>query len=296
MSEEIDNKEDEIEVLVDDTPAEGTTEVETPAAKEPEDWKAQFEAAKKRADEAEAKAAEIEAKRTAEAERHMREVAESRKVTVSAEMTAVTNALANLEHAKANAKAEYSKAMQEGDFDAAAEAQLKMSEISVKHQRISEGKAALERRAEVQADPVEQWVSQLQPKSAAWIRAHPNMVKTPDAQKKLEQAHYLALGNGHMADTDGYFDYIEKHFDLKPKNEDPIVETTASKTEARTSETRQQSTPVAPPSREGSSGAPTTSRTTIRLTAAQREIAAACGMSDAEYAKNLLAIERETRH
>lgn len=296
MTEENVQKDEEIEVLVDENEEGTSTEVET---KEPEeqDWKAQLAAAKKRADEAEAKAAEIERHRAAEAERHAREVAESRNTTKTAEMTAITNALANLDHETAATKAELSKAFGEADYDTVAEAQAKLADIAVKRQRISEGKAMLERRAEVQADPVEQYIQagNMSGKAAAWIRAHPETVKTADAQKKLEQAHYLALGNGYVIGTDDYFGQIEKHyFGLKPKqDEDPAVE--ATKTEPRTNDTR--TPPAAPPSRGGSNDAPNpTNRTTVRLTAAEREIAQMCGMTDAEYAMNKLALEKETRH
>jgi multidrug efflux pump subunit AcrA (membrane-fusion protein) len=293
MTDEPVNNDDEIDVIVDDNAAEGTTEVET--SKEPQDWKAQFESAKKRAEEAEAKAAEVERKRSDEAERYAREVAESRKSTVSAEMTTITTALANLDHAIVAAKAKLSTAMGAADYDAVAEAQAEISEIAVKRQRITEGKTMLERRAEISTDPVEQYIQNgnMSAKAAAWIRSHPETVKTQEARDKLAQSHYLALGNGKVEGSDDYFDYIGKHyFGLKPKQDDLIVET---KNEPRTSETR--TPPAAPPSRGGATEAPNpTNRTTVRLTAAEREVAQMCGMTDAEYAMNKLALEKETRH
>lgn len=295
MNENENGKEDEVEIVIDDVDAgksaDGGADVDVNAAAaiQPDDLKAQLAAAQKRADEAEAKRAETERLRADDAERHAKEVSQTRQSAVSAEMTAIDNALANVEHERADAKLEYSAAMAGGDYDAAAEAQAKLADIAIKAQRIKEGKAAIERRAEdarTQADPVEQWASKVSDKSAAWIRSHPDSVRTVDQQKKLEQAHYLALGNGHQADTEAYFDFLNKQ--LYPSKEEPRVDPMHEP-----AQTRQQSAPAAPVSREGSSSASNTSPTRVRLTAAQREIAAACGMTDAEYAKNLVQIERE---
>jgi len=290
MSDIEDNK-DELEVLVDDAVVDKAKdgEIEVPGNDaQPDDWKAQLDAAQKRAEEAETKREEAERLRQSEAERHARETAQVRATAVSAEMTAIDNAIANVEHEKADAKADYSKAMEAGDYEAAAEAQAKLADIAVRSQRIKEGKAAIERRAEdarQQSDPVEQWASRVSEKSAAWIRSHPDSVRTVDQQRKLEQAHYLALGNGHQADTDGYFEFLNKQ--LYPAKEeqrtDPMHEPAA----------RQQSAPAAPPSRESATSPSNPSQTRIRLTAAQREMAALCGLTDAEYARHLVAIERE---
>lgn len=290
-----DNKNGDLEITVDDVVvdkgAAGDLEIAIDAKNEPgvEDWKAQFEAAQKRADDAETARAEAEKlakQRGDDAERATRENAEVRTQAVSAEMAAIDNALANVEHERRDAREKYKQALEAGDFDAAADAQDAIASVAVKAQRIKEGKAALERRAEdakTMADPVEQWASRVSPKSASWIRQHPDSVRDVASQKKLEQAHYLALGNAHSADSDDYFSFLETN--LYGKKEEPIVET---RTEART-----QSAPAAPVSRGGSADAPQTRGTTIRLTAAQREAAAFSGLTDAEYAKNLLAVQRE---
>jgi len=285
-----DAKENEdLELLIDDDAdkaASGEVEIEGKAGEQ--DWKAQFEGAQKKLEEANAKREEAERLRASDAERHARETAEARQSTVSAEMTAIENAIANAEHEKADAEDEYAAAMEAGDYRAAAKAQSKISEIAFKAQRIKEGKAHLERRAEdakAMADPVERIAAQATPKSAAWIRAHGDMFRDPVKAKKVEQAHYLAIGNGHDAESDGYFQFVENQ--LYGKQE----QTQEVRTDPPA--VRSQSAPAAPPSRDISSPAATPNRNVVRLTAAEREIAAACGMTDAEYAKNKIAIQRE---
>lgn len=287
---------DDIQVVAAEPGAEAEITIEPAAetAQEP-DWKAQFEAAKKQAEEAEAKRAEAERlaqSRADDLDRAQRETAKTRSDAVSAEMLAINNAIANTEHERADAKQAYKAAMEAGDYEAAAEAQAKLSEVAVKAQRIKEGKAELERRAEVaktQADPIEQYVAQLSPQSAAWIRKHPETVSDAGKRDLLQRAHYKALGNGIRPDTDEYFQHMDVEMGYAQRqaaqqdelDDDPPVQQ------------RQQAAPAAPVSRGGAAQAPQARPNVVRLTAAQREIAAACGMTDAEYAKQLLAIQRE---
>jgi hypothetical protein len=199
-------------------------------------------------------------------------------------MLAVENAIANTEHERSDAKAEYKAAMEVGDFDAAAEAQAKLSDIAVRAQRIKEGKAALERRAEdarSQPDPVEQFVSSLSPASAGWVRAHPDVISN---RSELERAHYGAVYNKIPLDTPEYFSFLESELGYSARQAAPVAEPRP----------RQQAAPAAPVSRGGAADAPRTSPNTVRLSAAEREIAAACGMTDAEYARNKLAIQRDS--
>lgn len=286
---------DDIQVVAAEPGAEADITVEPAAepAQEP-DWKAQFEGAQKKIDEAEAKRAEAERlaqSRADDLDRAQRETAKTRSDAVSAEMLAINNAIANTEHERADAKQAYKAAMETGDYEAAAEAQAKLSEVAVKAQRIKEGKAEIERRAEAaktQADPLEQYVQQLSPQSAAWIRKHPETVSDAGKRDLLQRAHYKALGNGIRPDTDEYFQHmdVEMGYAQRQAAQDELDD-------VATAQQRQQTAPAAPVSRGGAAQATTTKPNVVRLTAAQREIAAACGMTDAEYAKQLLAIQRE---
>ncbi|MBM7047569.1 hypothetical protein [Rhizobium lusitanum] len=283
---------DDLEIVVDDTMLEAG-DIEGDTGKNPggvEDWKAQLAAAQKEAADAKAQAVEAErlAKdRATEIERFQRENAQVRNTAVSAEMMALDNAIANVEHERNDAKQKYRLAMEAGDFEAAADAQAAISEVAVKAQRMKEGKAALERRSEdakQKSDPIEQYVTGMTATSASWVRSHPDMFLNDAKRSYVIAAHHKAVESGISIDSDDYFDFIEKEMGLKPRNEqDPGIG-------AR----RTTAAPAAPVSRGGSADAPQPRGTnTIRLTAAQREIAALSGLTDAEYAKQLLAIQRE---
>ncbi|SCB30339.1 hypothetical protein [Rhizobium lusitanum] len=282
---------DDLEIVVENDPLE-ITDIEVDAGKNAEgveDWKVQLAAAQKEATDAKAKAVEAERlaqERGSEIERFQRENAQARNTAVSAEMMALDNAIANVEHERSDAKQKYRIAMEQGDFEAAAEAQSAMSEVAVKAQRMKEGKAALERRAEDvkhAVDPVEQFAASLSPQSGNWVRSHPDAIQN---RSKLEKAHYGALFHDIKVDSPEYFKFLDQELGYTQRP----AETVDTGVEIR----RVAAAPAAPVSRGGAADAPQARGTnTVRLTAAQREIAALSGLTDAEYAKQLLAIQRE---
>lgn len=286
-------KEDEIEVKIDNAAAAAVADPEivvegAPAA---DDWKAQFEAAQRKTQEAETARKEAErlaASRAEEIERFKSENTRAKTQAVSAEMMAIENAIANTEHERSDAKAAYKLAMEAGDFDAAAEAQDKLATVAIKAQRIKEGKAEIERRVEaakVQTDPVEQYVSALSPRAADWVRRHPEVVKDSAKNAVLVRSHHRAVGNDITPDTDEYFRFMEQEMGYLAKDVSTEVDE-----DTDPGLVRQQAAPAAPVSRGGAAQAAQARPNTVRLSAAEREIAAACGMTDAEYAKNKLAI------
>lgn len=294
MSEEA-NKTGDLEITLEDVQtadAGGAVDIqlEQPAKANEEgveDWKAQLAAAQKKADDAE----RLAKQRSEELERVQRENSANRTAAVSAEMMAVENAIANAEHERSDAEDEYAQAMEQGDYRAAAKAQSKLSAIAVKAQRIQEGKAALERRAEDvkaqserSADPIEQYTQGMTAASANWVRAHSDLFLNETDRSFVIAAHHRAVRNNIALDTPEYFEAIERELGLRSDD-----------THHQPTEQRQTRTvvPAAPVSRGGAAEAPRTSQNTVRLTAAEREIAAACGMTDAEYAKNKVALQRE---
>src|SRR6185312_7270151 len=97
------------------------------------------------AEEAEAKRLDAE-KRATELERiRQKEATDAKSQVADARVQALSNALANAELERADAKQKYAAAMQAGDYDAAAEAQAALSEVAIKAQRIKEGKNHIER-------------------------------------------------------------------------------------------------------------------------------------------------------
>jgi len=184
--------------------------------------------------------------------------------------------------------------MAAGDFTAAAEAQEQMSANSAKLLQLEQGKIALENAPKQQvmqpvrpADPVEALAAQLSPRSAAWVRANPQFARDSRLYAKMIAAHNLAVADGISPDTDEYFETVESTLKMtrNPAPSDDPMSAAAQPVSRRTPP------PAAPVSRSGST--PGTRPNVVRLTSAEREMAQMMGMTEQEYAKNKLALQRE---
>jgi len=209
-------------------------------------------------------------------------------------LTLVTNAIETVKQSNEVLKANYSAAMSAGDYDRASEVQLAMSTNAAKLLQLEQGKQALEnapkaeKPRQIAADPVEALASQLTPRSAAWVRAHPQCATNNRLYSKMLAAHNLAISDDIAPDTDAYFEKIENIMGFNKReeiqNDDPMAG-------AAVVTQRRSAPPAAPVSRSGNGTG--SKPNVVRLTSAEREIAQMNGMSDVEYAKAKLALQRE---
>ena len=221
-------------------------------------------------------------------------VAQQAKVEVADnEMHLINNAI---EAVKRNAdllKREYAEALSTGAYDRAAEMQELIATNSYKLSKLVDGKEALQSRPAPTGpainDPVEQVASQLSPRSAAWVRSHPEYVKDPVKYESMLRAHNVAVAEGYAPDSDAYFHFVENRlgFRNEPKAE---AEADPTSTAAKPSQ-RRQSAPAAPSSSVAGSGS---GRTLVaRLSSEEREIAEMLKMSPEEYAKHREDLRKE---
>jgi hypothetical protein len=201
-------------------------------------------------------------------------------------------------------EAKYAELAVVGDWQGAAKVQRQMADNAAQLQQLERNKATLENAPKptprAPDDAVEKVAAQLTPQSAAWVRAHPEYVRDPILNKKMVQAHYAALGEGHAHDTPEYFKTIEQRLGLgvvEPARQTPRVakqevdEETPLTDSSKEVGGRSGAAPAAPVSRSGNGAAPRSGR--ITLTPAQVEAAANSGMTNEEYAKQVLALRRE---
>jgi hypothetical protein len=247
---------------------------------------------------------EMERNARAEAERRARE-AQNTASRASLEvqdsnLQLIMSAIDSVKRTNDMLKRDYATAMQAGDYETAAEIQSNMSINGAKLLQLENGRSALEQRLanppkpeqEVPQDPVEAVASQLSPRSAAWVRAHPECVRDRRLYMKMIGAHNIAVADGFQADTDEYFAEIERQMGYrKPQtaveadyDEEPM--SAAAKPMAR-----KPPPPAAPSSRTASNG--TGGRNTVTLTREEREMAGIMGMTPEEYAKNKVALKKE---
>lgn len=213
-------------------------------------------------------------------------------------LNTVTTAIAALTQAMDQGEAQYAEALAAGDHARAAKINREMNQNAAKLQKLEDGKVALESapkptaRATPAADPVERLASQLSPKSAAWVRAHPEFAVGSKYQKMVA-AHQMAMADGISADTDAYFESIEDTLKLRQAvAADPVIEVDTAP--QRATGGRSTAPAAAPVSRSGSSSGGSSKRV-IRLSAEQQEAARISGMTNQEYANSLAEIQEEQR-
>jgi len=180
-------------------------------------------------------------------------------------------------------------ALQSGDFDRATKIQREMSANEAKLLQLENGRQAMEnapRQPEPQMaplDPVEDFASRLSPRSADWVRKHPEFVRDQRLNAKMIAAHNLAVADGIPTDTDEYFEAIEETLKVTPKND-------TDDQYAAKAVRRRDAAPAAAPANRGGQSA---SSNVVRLSAAEREMAEMMGMKPEDYAKNKVALKKE---
>lgn len=213
----------------------------------------------------------------------------------TSQLDLVNSAIERTNQNKAALKAKLSAAYTAQDFDAVAEVQSEMADNAANLTQLQAGKKALESapkptpRAPV--DPVEQFVGQLSPASATWVRAHPEFVRDPHKNQQMIAAHQLALARGLKADTPDYFASVEKTLDLTA----PVVTKVDLQPDA-TADAAQavggRAAPAAAPVSR-SNGAHGNRPGVVKLTPAEVEAAENSGLTLEEYARNKVALRKE---
>lgn len=292
-----DNKDDQIEVEVEKT-EDAAPEIEVVAAESSpskDDVTETLDTLRKKIEEE--RLARVEAERRAQEAANM--AAQARNEAEDTNLHLVTNAIGTLKQNAAILKDHYKSAMEAGDYDRVAEIQQEMANNSHKLSELERGKAAMESKPRVEVprtpqatDPVEAFASQLSPRSAQWVRSHPEYAVNPVLREKMIAAHRLAVADSMAPDTDEYFDYVEGI--LRIKKSDPVQTQGEEATSAAAKPVqRRSSPPAAPVSRSGTGDG--SRPNVVRLTSEEREMAQMMGMTDKQYAENKLKLIQEGR-
>ena len=205
----------------------------------------------------------------------------------------IDNAIETVKRNNEILKQNLKDAMAAGDYDAAANIQADMIKADNDLRQLQTGKQQYEAAGKQQAkavDPVESLASQLTPRSADWVRAHPEYARDPAMTRRMVRAHEDAVDEGLVADTDEYFAFVETKLKIRkpeaPKQEESALSEAAAPTQ------RRSAPPAAPVSRSGT-GTGGTRSNVVSLNSAEREHARAMGMTDREYAIQKQALIKE---
>jgi len=212
----------------------------------------------------------------------------------------VKNAIETVKGNNEVLKRAYSEALSVGDYGKTAEIQEALSLNAARLMELERGRSAMEQAPKPQrpepVNPVEALASQLSPRSADWIRKNPNCVTDPRMYQKMVAAHNLALADGLQPDTDDYFSFVEDT--LKINRRPPAAKQEAESDDDATSSAakavqRRTAPPAAPVTRAGNASGQRPG--TVRLTRAEAETARDLGMTEEEYARNKMLLQKEGR-
>jgi len=198
---------------------------------------------------------------------------------VVSQIDTVESGIAQVQAEASQAEQDYARAFEAGDGPAMARAQRVMMRAETNLAKLTEAKQDLQeaakrgpvqqqtrQQAQPAADPVERVASTLSPRSAAWIRSHPDCITDPKMNARMMAAHNLAIADDIPLDSDEYFERIEKG--IRPVQQQERKTTKVAATEG---DGRRPSSGAA--SAAGSSGGMNGGATTVKLTA--REAASA---------------------
>ncbi len=190
-------------------------------------------------------------------------------------------------------------AFAEQDVDQIAEIQSEIATAALNKLQLEQGRVAYEKQMREapkqqpvqQNDPVEALASTLSPRSADWVRRHPEYARDPRLFKKMVAAHEMAAADNIEFDTDEYFSTIERSLNIRntPNEEQESPLSSASNPTSQRQRTAPPSAPVSRTSTNNSGTKPNI----VRLSADEREMASMMGMTDQDYARHKVALIKE---
>lgn len=218
------------------------------------------------------------------------ELRQARTQSVSAEESNIQSTLQAAQDAMAAAEAELERAGQDGDFKAMGKAQAKIGRTAADIRNLEIAAADVAQRREEEAkrpepQPLRQAIDPIaaidaNPNLLAtekdWLKAHSDAVLDQNRNNELGVAYQRAVKKDLVRGTPAYFAFLEEFMGYsKPQTND-------DQTDERDISVQ------APPSRNdrGNDGRPSGNRVT--LTPEQREIARSLGVSDIEYARQVV--------
>ena len=160
----------------------------------------------------------------------------TKKEATSSQLDTVMSGIQAAESELKSAKQEFVTAAEAGNFSAQADAQERIAEAKARVLRLREAEGDLkdqattkpaprqETRQQPSHDPVEAFTKGMSPKSAAWIRSHPDCVTDPKKNARMLAAHNLAMADDIPVDSDDYFARIEAGIAPKQVQQDPKPE------------------------------------------------------------------------
>lgn len=191
---------------------------------------------KKRADQAQDALVATQRRAVEDVGRMRQETLQTRKQSVETSRAAIEAVISETEAGLNAAKQQFKQAYDAGDGEALANAQLRISELTVARVENMRRRDALPTAEQVAAEataPIkdpskmtpserfEAYLSQFQPKAQDWLRKHPEFASDAKLNRKLSRAHEEAtLDRDLEENSPEYFDFINQKLGLEEGDND----------------------------------------------------------------------------
>lgn len=223
-----------------------------------------------------------------------RDAVELQKGMVDTRFDAVTAGIAAATAEAESAQRDIEAAITIGDTKAQADAYRRLARAESNLARYEDGKIELEeakknppkpREIQTEADGLDK--TNLPETAKTWLRAHPDYLSNPRKNAKIQSLHWDVVEEGHEAFSKPYFDSLEIKLGMKAA---PEIEEDDEDEEVEERPVRKGPSVSAPVSREAPGNKEPTRASEVRLTAKEVEAAKMAGITDAEYARQKLAM------
>ena len=226
------------------------------------------------------------------AQEQERERLASVQAATESRLDAVNAAIAADNAEAEKAQSDYESASSIGDVKGMSEAQRRMARAEASIARLEDGKVALEEAKKnppqpQQKAPVDELDNTQLPENAKrWLRSHPEYLRDPRKNAKLQALHWDVLDEGHQPFSKEYFDSVEVHLGMR---EAPEVERDDDEEDVVEPAPKRKGPVVsAPVTRDPPGNNRPTRPSEVRLTKAQAEAAKMAGVTEAEYARQMI--------
>lgn len=191
-------------------------------------------------------------------------------------------------------QAEFADAMSINDYAQVAKIQAEISQNALRMNQFESELENMKRQdpAQQSGSQLDQIIKSVSPESARWLKQNRDYLNDDRAIRKMFRAHEDAVEDGIKPDTEDYFEYIEKRLGIAEEEPTPkrkIVDTSDDEPTSAAAKPAPRSVPPSPAPVERYGSRPTV----VRLSPAEIETARMMGMTEQEYARNKIALQKE---
>lgn len=224
------------------------------------------------------------------------EVSRLKKTNSETELESISNALVAATASAEAAQNDLEKAFELGDFKGQADATRRLSKANTDIARLEDGKASMELQAQeaaaaakATAEAPKNTLSTLPPLVKEWLDKHQDYINVDEKNAQINYIHHVVLREGHSFGSPEYIVSIEEHLGMREK-----PRTNSEQDEYEEPQPRTRSSMVsAPVSREAPPDSKGERPGQVRLSVAQKEAARISGLSEKEYAEQVLKLRNE---